>query len=64
MVCANKTGTYKLPLTVIGKSKNPRCLKEVRNIPVVYKSQNKGWMNFGLFAEWYEEVFIPNVKRY
>ena len=44
---SNASGTIKLPLLVIGKSKNPRCFKNVRldHLPVVYANQsNHGLM--------------------
>ena len=31
MVCANMSGSDKLPILVIGKSKNPRCFKNVKS---------------------------------
>ena len=39
--CSNITGTIKLPLLFIGKSKNPRCFKNINhdNLPVVYANQ-------------------------
>ena len=33
MVCANMTGTHKLPLLVIGKSVKPCCFKNVKSLP-------------------------------
>ena len=51
LVAASATGD-KLPLLIIGKSKNPRCFKGVRNLPCGYKSQKKSWMDGQLFAEW------------
>ncbi|XP_008183146.1 jerky protein homolog-like [Acyrthosiphon pisum] len=31
MTCANAAGTHKLPLLLIGKSKKPRCFKNIKN---------------------------------
>lgn len=42
----------KLPMLVIGKSKKPRCFSGVRNLPCLYKSQKKSWMDSALFEEW------------
>lgn len=63
MTCANATGTHRIPLLLIGKSKKPRCFKNVK-IPLVYKNQTKGWMNQEVFADWYRNTFIPEVKKY
>ncbi|XP_060576348.1 tigger transposable element-derived protein 4-like [Ruditapes philippinarum] len=38
MVCANMSGTEKLPLLVLGKSEKPRCFKNVRTLPTQYKA--------------------------
>ncbi|XP_023228602.1 jerky protein homolog-like [Centruroides sculpturatus] len=64
MVCANATGRHRLPLLVIGKSKNPRCFKNIRSLPVEYDHQKKAWINGEIFKRWYEKQFIPEVKKY
>ncbi|XP_067136655.1 jerky protein homolog-like [Centruroides vittatus] len=64
MVCTNVTGTHRLPLLIIGKSKNPRCFKGIKNLPVTYKNQKNSWMDTRIFKEWYETVFIPEVKMH
>jgi hypothetical protein len=64
MVCANITGSHKLPLLVIGKSKNPRCFKGIKTLPVTYKNQTNSWMSSDIFVEWYEKIFIPQVKKH
>lgn len=43
-LCANATGTHKLPLFVIGKYHKPRCfssLAEIREMPVKYTANTK-----------------------
>ncbi|XP_056637679.1 jerky protein homolog-like [Diorhabda sublineata] len=62
--CANSTGNHKLPLLLIGKSKNLRAFKNVKKLPLFYKSQPKAWITAALFTEWYDEVFIPEVKKH
>ena len=42
----------KLPMFVIGKAKNPRCFKNIKELPCRYRSQRKSWMNSVLFEEW------------
>ncbi|XP_044005578.1 jerky protein homolog-like [Aphidius gifuensis] len=60
MTCANAAGTHKLPLLVIGKSKKPRCLKNVTSLPVTYTAQKSAWIDSKLFINWYENGFIKN----
>lgn len=46
MTCANTIGTHKIPLFLIGKSKQPRCLpKDVTKLPLVYTNQKNAWMD-------------------
>lgn len=51
LVCANMNGSEKQKLTVIGKSQKPRCFKNVKKLPVVYKANKKAWMTSELFQE-------------
>lgn len=62
--CANSTGSHKIPLLLIGKSKKQRAFKNVKKLPLFYKNQHKAWMTAALFTEWYDEIFIPEVKKY
>ena len=41
LVGSNSDGSEKLPLLIIGKSKNPRCFKNVKSLPVEYTSSKK-----------------------
>jgi len=49
--CCNGDGSFKLPLLFIGKSKNPRCLKNenMNALPVVYKNQHNAWVDKDIF---------------
>ena len=62
VVCANATGTHKIPFTLIGKAKFPTCIKN-REWPVKYISQNKAWVNVSTCWKWFEEVFYPEVRK-
>ena len=52
---ASATGE-KLPMLVIGKSKNPRCFKNVKSLPCTYKSQAKSWMDSEIFTDWVKQL--------
>ncbi|ELU05436.1 hypothetical protein CAPTEDRAFT_46694, partial [Capitella teleta] len=56
LVCANMTGTTKLPLLVIGKSAKPRCFKNVKSLPCEYKANKSAWMTSELFLQWLQSV--------
>ncbi|CAH1967063.1 unnamed protein product [Acanthoscelides obtectus] len=63
MVCANATGSHRIPMLFIGKSKNPRGFKNAK-IPLVYKNQSRAWMDRKIFVDWYDNTFIPEVKKF
>ena len=63
MFCANATGTHKITLLVIGKSKNPRGFKDISKMPVQYRNQPSAWMNSTIFLDWYKNIFLPEVKQ-
>ena len=46
----------KLPMFVIGKSKNHRCYKHVKPFPCRYIAQPKSWMGCTLCEDWVREI--------
>lgn len=43
--CAtNMAGSKKVELVVIGKAKQPRCLKTIKSLPVKHESNPRAWM--------------------
>ena len=55
LAAANAVGD-KIPLLVIGKSAKPRCFKNIKQLPCVYKSQKKSWMDSEIFVEWVRKL--------
>ena len=53
----------KLPMFVIGKSKAPRCFKNVTSLPCRYRSQKKSWMDSTLFEQWVRELVVKFQKE-
>ncbi|XP_055850447.1 tigger transposable element-derived protein 1-like [Episyrphus balteatus] len=60
---SNATGTHKLVPMIIGKSKNPRCLKNFE-MPIEYKSSMNAWMTKYIFKEWFFKSFVVQVKKH
>jgi len=57
LVGSNMTGTDKLPLLIIGKSARPRKFpKDLRSLPVTYRSNKKAWMTGLLWEEWIRQL--------
>ncbi|XP_050297254.1 tigger transposable element-derived protein 4-like [Anthonomus grandis grandis] len=54
-VCANMTGSEKCKLLVIGKYERPRCMKNIKNLPVIYKSNRRAWMTSDIFINYLKE---------
>lgn len=50
ILAANMSGTFKKKkLLVIGKSKRPRCFKNVRSLPFSHYSNRRAWMTSEIF---------------
>ena len=55
MLCTAADGS-KVPLSIVGKSKNPHCFKLGRS-PIKYTQQNKSWFTSKVMVWWVKEVF-------
>jgi hypothetical protein len=44
LFCANAEGIEKRKFLVIGKSKNPKCFKNVKSLPLCYGANKEAWM--------------------
>ncbi|XP_033106231.1 jerky protein homolog-like [Anneissia japonica] len=64
--CANAIGTCKIPLAFIHKSAKPRCFKHdnMEDLPVHYYSQHNAWMDAFVFKKWFNDKFVPFVRRF
>ena len=63
IIGANMDSAEKLPLLAIGKSARPRCVKNVRHLPVEYKFNKKAWMTLDIFVEWVMKLDIKFVRE-
>ena len=55
LAAANANGE-KLPMFIIGKSKSPRCFRNLKQLPCCYRGQKKSWMDSDPFEEWVREL--------
>lgn len=62
--CSNAAGTHKCKPMVIGRSKKPRALKNVKIYPVIYRGNKKGWITTELTLEWFEKYFVPEARAH
>ncbi|XP_076228465.1 major facilitator superfamily transporter 18 isoform X1 [Nomia melanderi] len=64
-LCTNTTGKHKLTPLFINKFANPRVLKSWKyHLPVIFKSQRQGSLDAGLFFDWYQNHFKPEVLKH
>lgn len=66
LCCSNATGTHKLPLACIGRGKKTRTFtsQEIKNLSVLYYSQETAWMTNDIFKDWFHMNFIPSVREH
>ena len=55
-LAAANANCKKLSMFIIGKSKSPRCFKNLKQLPCRYRGQKKSWMDSDLFEEWVREL--------
>ncbi|XP_062854201.1 tigger transposable element-derived protein 7-like [Trichomycterus rosablanca] len=61
----NATGTHRLKPVVVGKSANPRCLKDcTQELPVTYYNSKNSWFTGAIFEDWFFNHFIPEVRSF
>lgn len=51
LFCTNADGSEKIQLTIIGKSKQPKCFLSAGRLPSLYKGNKKAWMTAHFFRE-------------
>lgn len=61
-LCANASGSHKVPISIIGKSYKPRCFQK-RPPPVKYFSQKESRSDWRTLLQWWTEVFLPYVEE-
>lgn len=58
----NVTGSIKLKPLLIGKSQNPRALRNKQKKDFIYKHQKNAWMNSEIFRSYLVDHFIPELE--
>ena len=61
LLACNMDGSEKLEPLTIGKSKNPRCFKNIKKLPVDYQANKNAWMTGEIWLEWLKKV--DNLMR-
>ena len=64
LMCANADGSHKLKLTVVGKYKRPRCLKNyMDSLPVHYYNNKSAWFDREIFKSWFFNHAVPEIYK-
>lgn len=66
LFCSNASGDHMLKPLLINRAMCPRSLKgrDFSQLPVHWMANHKAWVTKSIFQEWFEEMFIPEVKAY
>ena len=68
LFCSNTSGDLKIKPLVVYKEQYPRCFQEnhvvTSELPVMWKSHPRAWINRALFMEWLQNAFAPTVRNY
>lgn len=68
LLCGNASGDFKIKPLLVYHSENPRIFKKNKvlknKLSVMWRSNPKAWVTRQFFTEWFEEVFVPSVKKY
>lgn len=61
-MCTNATGTFRMPMVVIGKRKEPRCLRG-KGVPCQIFSQTNAWSDVKTFNKWWS-LILREVRKW
>jgi hypothetical protein len=63
-ITTNADGTDKVPLSMIGKPKEPHCFVNQQHLlPMKYYSQKKAWSNSTVFLKWWNNFLLRICRR-
>ncbi|XP_069169054.1 tigger transposable element-derived protein 7-like [Procambarus clarkii] len=64
LLCGNADGSHRTKCAIVGKSANPRALKNCMNrLPVVYNIKN-AWFTQIIFEDWFQNHFCKEVRKH
>ena len=55
LLAASISGEKLMPL-VIGKALKPRCFKNIKDLPVIWRSSSSSWMTSKIFSDWLDII--------
>ncbi|XP_069168900.1 tigger transposable element-derived protein 7-like [Procambarus clarkii] len=65
LLCGNADGSHLTKCAIVGKSANPRALKNCMNrLPVVYYNTKNAWFTQIIFEDWFQNHFCKEVRKH
>ena len=66
MFCGNASGDCFIKPMLLYRSLRPRALKgkNMKHLPVFWKSNARAWVTAAIFMEWFHECFVHDVEKY
>nr|XP_045603512.1 tigger transposable element-derived protein 7-like [Procambarus clarkii] len=65
LLCSNADGSHRIKCAIVGKSANPRALKNCMNrLPVVYYNTRNAWFTQIIFEDWFQNHFCKEVRKH
>ncbi|XP_021711844.1 tigger transposable element-derived protein 1-like, partial [Aedes aegypti] len=66
LFCSNASGDKQLKPLLLHRAMKPRAMKKVdfNKLPVHWRSNPKAWVTKQIFQDWFENLFVPEVKEY
>ncbi|KAK3891446.1 hypothetical protein Pcinc_004667 [Petrolisthes cinctipes] len=65
MCGANALGSHRLKPIIVGKAKQPRCLRGMMDsLPLHYDNSLKAWFNVKVFKNWFFKQAVPEIVRF
>ena len=65
LLCANADGSHMTKPLIIGKSKNPRAIKNIKqSLTAHYNNSRKAWMTADIMIDWFHHKLVPEIRRF
>nr|XP_045591678.1 tigger transposable element-derived protein 7-like [Procambarus clarkii] len=65
LLCGNADGSHRTKCAIVGKSANPRALKNCMNrLPVVYYNTKNACFTQIIFEDWFQNHFCKEVRKH
>lgn len=67
LVGSNATGTHRLKLAMVGKSKRPHAMRNMNieiDLPAKYYNTKNAWFTAAIFIDWFFNYFVPAVIKF